>query len=231
VSSPLVESGTLRTTVHERVRETLRSDILSGALKPGEHLRQSALAAGLQVSVSPVREALRDLAAEGYVRFDPRRGATVRMVDLTEFLEIRMLLETVEPLAARLATERITAEELGRMRSLQARLELARTPEEYTPLNTAFHDVLTAATRSPRLQAFLESLNGSSQLVVTAALDAVPHRLEQAVAEHRPILEALATRDPEALTIASLAHRRPSWDAVEAIVRRQAQDRREPAES
>lgn len=231
MSSPLVESETLRTTVHERVRETLRNEILSGALKPGEHLRQSALAAELQVSVSPVREALRDLAAEGYVRFDPRRGATVRMVDLAEFLEIRMLMETMEPLAARLAAERITADELDRMRSLQDRLELVSTPEEYTPLNIAFHDVITTATRSPRLQAFTESLNGSSQLVVAAALDAVPHRVQQAVAEHRPILEALAARDPEALTTASLAHRRPTWDAVEAIVRRQGQDRGELEES
>jgi DNA-binding GntR family transcriptional regulator len=226
MSGALVESETLRATVHERVRETLRNEILSGALRPGEHLRQSALAAELQVSVSPVREALRDLAAEGFVRFDPRRGASVRMVDLAEFLEIRTLMETLEPLAARLAAERITADELDRMRALQERLELVRTPEEYTPLNTAFHDVLTDATRSPRLQAFVESLNGSSQLVVAAALDAVPHRVEQAVAEHRPMLAALAARDPEALTSAALAHRRPTWDAVEAIVRRQAAERK-----
>ena len=224
MSSPLVESETLRTTVHERVREALRNDILSGVLRPGEHLRQSALAVGLQVSVAPVREALRDLAAEGYVRFHPRRGATVRTVDLAEFLEIRTLLETVEPLVARLAAERITSEEVAAMRRLQTRLELAATPQERAPLGAAFHDALTAATRSPRLQSFVETLDGSARLVV-AAVEAAPHRAEQAVAEHRPILAALVTRDPEALTAASLAHRRPTWDAVEALVRKQAQDR------
>jgi DNA-binding GntR family transcriptional regulator len=219
MSSPPVEADTLRTTVHERVRETLRNDILSGALRPGEHLRQSALAAELQVSVSPVREALRDLAAEGFVRFDPRRGATVRLVGLEEFLEIRLLMETMEPVVARLAVDRITDEQVARMSELQAELELVRTPEQYTPLNIAFHDVITEATRSPRLQAFVESLNGSSMLVVATALDTVPHRVEQAVAEHRPMLAALVARDAEALAAASLAHRRPTWDAVEEIVR------------
>jgi len=219
MTSPLTEAETLRTTVHERVRETLRNDILSGALKPGEHLRQSALATELQVSVSPVREALRDLAAEGYVRFDPRRGATVRMVDLEEFLEIRLLMETMEPVVARLAVDRITDDQIALMQRLQAELELVETPEDYTPLNIAFHDVITEATRSPRLQAFVESLNGSSMLVVATALDTVPHRVEQAVAEHRPILAALVAKDAEALAVASLAHRRPTWDAVEKIVR------------
>jgi len=223
MTSPLAEVD-LRTTVHERVRGILRNDILSGVLKPGEHLRQSALAAELQVSVSPVREALRDLAAEGFVRFDPRRGATVRLVDLEEFLEIRLLMETVEPLAAKLAVQRITPDEIAEMARLQAELELVDTAEGYTPLNIAFHEVLVAATRSPRLQALVESLNGSSMLVVATALDVVPHRVEQAVAEHRPILAALGARDAEALAEASLAHRRPTWDAVEAVIRQRTQE-------
>ena len=231
MSGALVETGPPRTTVHERVRRSLRDDILSGVRKPGEHLRQSALAADLQVSVAPVREALRDLAAEGYVRFDPRRGATVRLVDLTELLEIRMLLEAVEPLVARLAAERVTAEELARMRSVQERLEQVRTPEEHPPLDAAFHDLLTTATRSPRLQALVESLNGSWHLAVAAALDAVPHRVEEAVVEHRPVLAALAAHDAEALASTCLAHRRPTWDAVEAVVRRRAQDRALPGRS
>lgn len=231
MSGTLVEAEPPRTTVHERVRRSLRDDILSGVLKPGDHLRQSALAAGLQVSVAPVREALRDLAAEGYVRFDPRRGATVRSVDLTELLEIRMLLEAVEPPAARLAAQRVTPEELARLRSVQERLERVRTPEEHASLDAAFHDLLTAATRSPRLQALVASLNGSWHLAVASALDAVPHRTAEAVAEHRPVLAALAAHDAEALASACLAHRRPTWDAVEAVVRRRAQEHALPGRS
>lgn len=218
MSSPVVEAD-LRTTVHERVRGILRHDILSGVLRPGEHLRQSALAAELQVSVAPVREALRDLAAEGFVRFDPRRGATVRLVDLQEFLEIRMLVETVEPLAAKLAVQRVTPDEIAEMARLQGELEQVSTPEAYAPLDRALHDVLVTATRSPRLQSIVDALDGSSMLVVAAAPDLPPRRVAEAVAEHRPILAALGARDADALAEASLAHRRPTWDAVEAAIR------------
>lgn len=217
-----VTEAPLRATVHERVRETLRHDILSGALPPGTHLRQSALAVRMQVSVSPVREALRELAAEGFVRFDPRRGATVRLVDLEEFLEIRLLTEELEPLIARLAVERATAAELVEVRRLLVRLEEARTAGEHVPLATALHAAVVASTRSPRLQALVDSLDGSSALVVAAALQAAPHRVREAVAEHRVIVEAFAARDADALAAASLAHRRATFDAVEDLIRSRA---------
>ncbi|MGI4895926.1 MAG: GntR family transcriptional regulator, partial [Janthinobacterium lividum] len=187
VSAPdamVVTELPVRATVHERVRETLRHRIVSGVLKPGEHLRQSALAVQLQVSVAPVREALRDLAAEGYVRFDPRRGASVRTVDLEEFLEIRLLLETFEPVAARLAVQHVTPGELARVRSLQEELEGVTTVARYSPLDVTLHEVLTTSTRSPRLQGILESLDGAAHLLMAAALEAVPERIEQAIVEH-----------------------------------------------
>lgn len=221
-----VVEAPLRATVHERVRETLRQDILSGALPPGTHLRQSALAVRLQVSVSPVREALRELAAEGFVRFDPRRGASVRLVDLEEFLEIRMLVEQLEPLTARLATERITADEISDLRALQDRLEDAGPDQAHGPLNQAVHDAVVASTRSPRLQAVVDSLDGSAALVVAAALEAAPHRVAEAVTEHRTMVEALAARDAAALCEASLAHRRATFDAVEALIRSRAEEDR-----
>lgn len=218
MSNPLVEVD-LRRTVHERVRQVLREDILSGVLRPGEHLRQSALAAELRVSVAPVREALRDLAAEGFVRFDPRRGASVRQVDLEEFGEIRGLLEAVEPFVAELLVRRATPDDVAELSRLQDELERTGSPDRFRSLDTAFHDVLLRATRSPRVQAVVESLQGACALVVVAAQRDLPHQVERAVREHRPLLAALVARDAAALTEASLAHRRPVWDAVEAAVR------------
>jgi len=219
-----VVEAPLRATVHERVRETLRRDILSGALPAGTHLRQSALAVRLQVSVSPVREALRELAAEGFVRFDPRRGATVRLLDLEEFLEVRALVEELEPLTARLAVERMTAGELDDVRALQARLEEVGAGGAHAPLHRALHEAVLASTRSPRLQSLVDSLDGSAVLVVAAALEAAPHRVAETVDEHRPMIAALAARDADALCAASLAHRRATFDAVEDLLRSRTGD-------
>lgn len=216
----------LRATVHERVRETLRQDILSGVLPPGTHLRQSALAVRLQVSVSPVREALRELAAEGFVRFDPRRGATVRLVDLAELQEIRLLTEQLEPLVARLAVDRATAADLDGVRFLLARLEGAATVDDHVPLGAALHAAVVATTRSPRLQALVDSLDGASAPAVAAAVQAAPHRVAEAVAEHRAIVEALAARDADALCAAALAHRRATFDLVEDLVRTRVEEDR-----
>ena len=209
----------LRATVHERVRETLRRDILSGALPAGTHLRQSALAVRLQVSVSPVREALRELAAEGFVRFDPRRGATVRLLDLEEFREIRMLVEELAPLTARLATARMTADELDAVRALAARLEEDGPAAAHALLHRALHEAVLAATRSPRLQSLVETLEGSAALLVAAAVEAAPDCAGEAAAGHRAMVAALAARDADALCAASLAHRRATFDAVEDLIR------------
>lgn len=92
--------------------------ILSGELSGGTRLLQTKLAAELDLSTTPLREALRDLAMEGLVVFDPHRGAVVRTLDIDEVREIYELRITLEPIMVRRVAERITAEQFDRAEEL-----------------------------------------------------------------------------------------------------------------
>jgi DNA-binding GntR family transcriptional regulator len=210
-------------TVHERVREALRTSVVEGILPPSFRLRQSDIATSLGVSVTPVREALRDLAAEGLIRMDAHRGAVVRSIDLAEFIEIRLLLDALWPVCVRLATERITEEEISVMEALQTRIE--RHPRDYVKLNTEFHDIISHAARAPRVQGMIDSLRvATNQVLRTALGTAAPNRLHEGIEEHRGILDALRRRDAEAMVLATMAHQTPTWDAVEVMIRSAQQD-------
>jgi DNA-binding GntR family transcriptional regulator len=172
-------SGPHRRTAHELVRDTLRRAIFSGLLTGGTHLGQAEIAAQLAVSTTPVREALRDLAADGLIRIDPHRGAVVHELDADDLREIYEIRSALETLAIRKAAKHITAEELE--------LELT----------WAFNAVLGRASRSPRLSALITSAQGSTAQYVGAALKAHPDRPREAAAEFRAMITALADRDAD----------------------------------
>ncbi|MDQ7910389.1 GntR family transcriptional regulator [Phytohabitans sp. ZYX-F-186] len=209
-------------TVQERVKLALREAITSGDLAPGAKLHQASIAKSMHVSVTPVREALRDLAAEGLIALDAHRGARVRLIELDEFLEIRQLMEFMEPLCARLAAERVTDTELATLHAIQDQLERVTAASDYLPLNADFHDYMTTAAKAPRLAAILAPLRVASRVVIMTALGTVPSRVEQGIEEHRPILAALSRRDGDAAAEATLRHLAPTWDAVEALCRSRA---------
>ncbi|WEO77855.1 GntR family transcriptional regulator [Cryobacterium sp. SO2] len=210
-------------TVHERVREALRTSVIEGILPPSFRLRQSDIATSLGVSVTPVREALRDLAAEGLIRMDAHRGAIVRSIDLAEFIEIRLLLDALWPVCVRLATERISDQEIAIMEALQAKME--KHPKDYVLLNAEFHEIISQAARAPRVQAMLDSLRvATNQVLRTALGTAAPNRLHEGIEEHRGILDALRRRDADAMILATMAHQTPTWDAVEAMIRSAQQE-------
>jgi DNA-binding GntR family transcriptional regulator len=205
-------------TVQERVLLSLRSAIVSGTLPAGYRLRQTDIAAALGVSVTPVREALRDLTAEGLVRLDAHRGGVVVGIDLADFTEVRALMDTLWPLLARMAAERITEPQVAALWALQRRIEA--DPPSYPQLNAQLHAMIVDAARAPRTKAMLATLQVSADRVLARALgETAPHRLAEGIREHRAILAALEAHDPQASAAAVLAHQRPTWDAVEVALR------------
>jgi DNA-binding GntR family transcriptional regulator len=205
-------------TVQERVLVSLRGAIVSGTLPAGYRLRQTDIAVAMGVSVTPVREALRDLAAEGLVRLDAHRGGVVMDIDLADFTEVRALLDTLWPVLARSAAERITEPQIAALWALQHRIEA--DPASYPVLNLELHAMIVDAARSPRTRAMLATLQVAAERVVARALgETAPHRLEEGIREHRTILAALEAHDPQAAVEAVLAHQRPTWDAVETALR------------
>ena len=189
-----------------KVKLVLHQGIMTGTIPGGTRLVQASIAEEMAVSTRPVRDALRELAAEGFVRLDDRGGAVVHELcrsELQDIYEIRMMLEPVATArAAKLATREAT---------LQAAELLALMEDEadctvWAEHNSSFHNLIAEAGNSPRLVAILKNLRELSALYVTHSIVAMPGRARRANAEHAQILRAVITRDAEAAADAALKH-------------------------
>lgn len=190
-----LRSTTERLTAHEIVRETLRHAILSGELPGGTRLVQADLAVQLNVSTTPVREALRDLASDQLIRFHPHRGAVVHELDMSELREIYEIRKALEPLAMRIAAERISKEQVKQAAALITRMEKEADAAAWVQANWEFHALLESAAHSPRLMALVKSVQDSSALYVAHAVNLDPARMRKGDAEHRRIVSALRAGD------------------------------------
>jgi DNA-binding GntR family transcriptional regulator len=187
-----------RLTAHEIVREILRHAILNGDLPGGTRLVQTEVAAQLAVSTTPVREALRDLASDQLIRFHPHRGAVVQELDIEEGREIYEIRGALEPLAIRRAASRITKKELREATQVQARMERETNAAVWVEDNWKFHAILQGAARSPRLTAFIKSVQDSAALYVAQEVHIDPDTITNGNADHRAILASLRRGDADA---------------------------------
>lgn len=174
------------------VTEQLRALIRNGELPAGTPLRQRDIAKRFSVSPTPVREAFRRLAAEGYVVTELHREATVVSVDPAAVEEDLLIMATLESLAAALAAERATPEDLVEIESLQHRLsDPALSDGKLDELNRDFHFRIYECAGSPILLSMLNLLWRSA----TAQLPFTVKRDEMAD-EHRAIVEAIRSGSP-----------------------------------
>jgi DNA-binding GntR family transcriptional regulator len=186
-------------TLWQRVHEHLREEILANRLSAGTELQETALAAELGVSRGPVREAIGRLAAEGLVVVRPRRGAIVRSLTKDEFIEAYEVREALEVMATRLATTRLGNEGLARLESLTAAMEQHAERDQvdaFFEANAAFHATLVDAAGNGRLHEMYAQLLGQMNRYRRRSL-ALRGSLRQSVAEHRAILSALESGDPD----------------------------------
>jgi len=189
-----------------RVKLVLRRGIVTGTIPGGTRLVQSCIADELAVSTRPVRDALRELAAEGFVRLDGRGGAVVRELgrgELDDIYEIRMMLE---PVAAARAARLASTDSLIRAAGLLAAMRSAADGAHWVELGASFHKIIDEAGSSPRLVAILGNLRELSARYITHSVHSVPGRADQANAEHAEILRAIIARDPAAAAEAALRH-------------------------
>ena len=145
-------------SVVDQVHAALRSQILTGELERGSRLPQETLAAEFGVSRTPLREALRRLAAEGLVTLQPNYGATVAQLDFGDMRDAWTARLVIEPPAARLAAEREPAVDLDRMRAAVAAQRASADPARSLDANREFHLALVAASGNPHLEHFAELL-------------------------------------------------------------------------
>jgi DNA-binding GntR family transcriptional regulator len=191
---------------YRRVKMVLHRGIVTGAIPGGTRLVQSSIAAELAVGTWPVRAALRELAAEGFVRFDRRGGAVVRELcrtELEDIYEIRMMLE---PVATARAAKSASQAGLWPAIQLLAAMETEADGTRWAEHNASFHNIIALAGNSPRLAAILTNLRELSTRYITHSVLAVPDRARHANAEHEEILRAVIAHDPGAAADAVLRH-------------------------
>ncbi len=186
-------------SLHSRVYNRIRNDILNGVYEPGESLVELKLSEELGVSRTPVREALRQLELEGLVQSVPNKGATVRGVteqDIQDIYTIRML---IEGLAARWAAEKITPEELEELKEAVDLEEFYTTKSNYGNMlrfDTRFHDIIFKASKSKPLMYTLSTFHRYVQKARRVSMSS-PERAAEVLQEHKAILQAIIDRDAD----------------------------------
>ncbi len=184
----------------ERVYRALREAILSGELPANTRLVELALANQFGMSRTPVREALKRLIAEHLAVLDPVRGMVVRGIDPQEIDDAYTLREVLDGLAARLAAQRISAEDLARLRRIMELMKEAvegGRDDTLVELNLRFHELLLDASGNERLRQVSRTLNDLVRLYSSTAFRS-QERDRAVLAEHASIVDALERRDPHA---------------------------------
>lgn len=185
---------------------TLRGMIVTGALAPGQRLRERELCEALGVSRTPVRDAIRILAQEGLLRGLPNRSAVVTGLALEEVRSLVIVVATIESLAGRLACAAASDAEIAGIAAFQHRMVVHQMRNEmpgYFSANKEFHRSIVVASANPVLLSVWEML----ALRVDRARYASnlwPARWPEAIREHQAIIEALILRDAE--RVAALMH-------------------------
>ncbi len=196
-----IQPGPQGNSVYQRLLDEIRE----GALLPGDRLREIDLSNRLGVSRTPVREAIRQLEADGLVTHVPRQGATVRSLSYAEVMELYEMRAVLEGTAARLAARAASDIELDELEVLNDQLAQAGTGPEAARINRVFHATLLDVAKNRFLAKSMLSLQkallilGPSQLLDNERADA-------AVAEHRRIMAALKSRDSAAAEMEMRTH-------------------------
>jgi DNA-binding GntR family transcriptional regulator len=193
---------------------TIREQILSGELVGGQRLREDELATMIGVSRTPVREALRSLAAEGLVRHERNRGVHVESWTMKDLEEVRGLRSLLEPYAASLAATSglLDLIELERLADdmdeavIQPRLDI----DLITDLNNRFHDAIMAGSGNQRLRMLVNSVVQVPTVRRTFSLYTHDDLLRSA-AHHRELFESLRTGDAVWAESVMRAHMRLGW--------------------
>lgn len=206
-------------TREEQVADFLREGIIAGRYPRGTRLKQQAIADLLQTSITPVREALKLLMAEGYVAGDSYRGATVAPFDITatkETLNLRILLETQ---LVRGAVEHTTAADIEELRVLAAdfqRAFVAGENEAARAANYRFHHRMFEVAKMPQTLRFVQILWARYPFDL---INRLRGRVTRAAEEHDKLLSAIIASDDAAAMLAMRQHIETGWIELETSMK------------
>jgi DNA-binding GntR family transcriptional regulator len=206
-------------------RQHIRRLILTGEVRAGERLTSREVCEALGMSETPVREALRSLAAEGWLDMHPHLGVVVAGVDPKNITELYLIGGMLGALAIELGAPAHDAAYLDRLERILERAEAAAAAGDtagYGVLNRQFHAALCDTPHSLWTRKVLTALIDQTE-AATHGFAPVPHRLAASMAEHRAILAALRRGDAAAAAELARQHERNAGEAMLAVIRRKGQ--------
>jgi DNA-binding GntR family transcriptional regulator len=212
-----------RAALHEQVAQRLRQMLVEGRIAPGAKLNERELTEVLQVSRTPLREAIKMLAAEGLVELVPNRGAIAVSLSENDIRDTFEVMAGLEAMSGELAAQRITTEELAEIKAMQFEMMAAYTRRDlscYYRLNSLIHEAINAAAKNPVLTATYNQVNARLQaLRFRSNQDGV--KWSRAVKEHEKMVDALAAHDGASMRELLLSHLYNKRDVVLEQLRRQ----------
>ena len=200
--------NTIFRSKNEVVYDILHQAILRGDYQPGERVVIDDVASKLGVSSIPIREALRQLEADGFVKIAPYVGATVTEISAESIIEVFGLLETMEAICARSACYRMSTAEITKLEELVQQMDgCMDDPENWVKLNKVFHlQICDYAQTGLIKEMMLKVLDHWDRLRAYYMKDVLVVRLEMAQQEHRQVVAAFHNRDADAVERLLRAH-------------------------
>jgi DNA-binding GntR family transcriptional regulator len=214
-----------RAALHEQVTQRLRQMLVESRIAPGAKLNERELAQVLQVSRTPLREAIKRLAAEGLVELLPNRGAIAVALSEADVLNTFELMAGLEGLSGELAAQRITAAELAEIRAMHFEMMGAYTRADlsnYYRINALIHSAINAAAKNPVLTGTYQQVNARLQALRFRS-NQNGEKWRKAMKEHEQMVDALAARDGAAMRAVLQAHLCNKRDVVIQQLRREAE--------
>jgi DNA-binding GntR family transcriptional regulator len=210
-------------SLHSEVAAQLREKIFSGELAPGSFVDELALCEQMQISRTPLREALKVLAAEGLVRQEPRRGSFINEVTEKDLDEIFPVIALLEGRCAFEAAQNATDADLEALTTLHERLQkMARANriQDYYAANVTIHEAIITLADNRWLAQVIGDLRKILKLARLQQLSA-PGRMQQSCAEHMAVFAALQARDAAGAEAAMRTHLTRQREALRELSRSQ----------
>ena len=189
------------------IKRVLLDRITKGELAAGERIVESRLAKELQISQSPVREALRDLAAIGLVEIESRRGARVRQPTAKELRDVSEVRSEIDAMAARLAAGRLDDDTMDALRQAHQRMTDCHNDADYVGMTEAdaeFHRVIAQASGNQAIERVFGQLEPFARTFITLTSPQI--EVDGILRQHGGILDALEARDPDLAADRARAH-------------------------
>ncbi|MGQ2978897.1 MAG: GntR family transcriptional regulator [Polaromonas sp.] len=213
----------VQNSLHQEVAATLREQIFAGMYAPGTFLDELVLCERLQISRTPLREALKVLTAEGLLRHEPRRGCFISEVTEKDLDDIFPVIALLEGRCAFEAARNASDADLAALTTLHERLSShasAGRINDYYDTNFAIHEAIIALADNRWLAMAISDLRKILKLARSQQLHA-PGRLQQSLSEHMAVFAALKARDSEGADAAMRTHLTRQREALRELARNQ----------